>query len=127
MNKNVMDMPIEELEITVRLYNCLKAEGLNFVRDVVSRREAELYQAVNLGKKSMAELKEVLAEYGLRLDMKKEELPIVVSETSENLRNAFQISAYRLVDACKNDEPTKALEYSKLLVQLKHIIDGEKI
>lgn len=61
--------PVEDLELTVRSANCLKAENINLIGDLVRKTEAELLKTPNLGKKSLAEIKEVLAARGLRLGM----------------------------------------------------------
>ncbi len=61
------DILIEELEIGVRSYNCLKREGIQTVGDLVKRSEAELLNTPNFGKKSIEEVKENLAKMGLAL------------------------------------------------------------
>ena len=61
--------PIDELELTVRSANCLKAENIYFVGDLVQRSEVELMKTPNLGKKSLNEIKEILAAEGLSLGM----------------------------------------------------------
>ncbi|MGB1580828.1 MAG: DNA-directed RNA polymerase subunit alpha [Nevskiales bacterium] len=61
--------PIDDLELTVRSTNCLKAENIYFVGDLVQRSENELMKTPNLGKKSLTEIQEVLAENGLSLGM----------------------------------------------------------
>lgn len=61
------DILIEELEIGVRSYNCLKREGIQTVGDLVKRSEAELMNIPNFGKKSIEEVKENLAKLGLAL------------------------------------------------------------
>jgi len=61
------DILIEELEIGVRSYNCLKREGIQTVADLVKRSEAELMNIPNFGRKSIEEVKENLAKMGLSL------------------------------------------------------------
>jgi len=61
------DMLIEELELGVRSYNCLKREGVETVSDLISRTEAELLNIPNFGKKSIEEVRERLAERDLKL------------------------------------------------------------
>jgi DNA-directed RNA polymerase subunit alpha len=61
------DMLIEELELGVRSYNCLKREGVETVGDLVTKSEAELLNIPNFGKKSIEEVRERLAERGLKL------------------------------------------------------------
>lgn len=62
-----LSMTVEELELSVRSYNCLKRAGINTVEELVKRTEADMLKVRNLGKKSLAEVKEKLAEYGLAL------------------------------------------------------------
>lgn len=62
--------PIDMLELTVRAANCLKAEQIYIIGDLVRRTEVELLKTPNLGKKSLTEIKEVLARYGLSLGMR---------------------------------------------------------
>lgn len=67
--------PIDDLELTVRSANCLKAETIHYVGDLVQRTEVELLKTPNLGKKSLTEIKEVLASHGLSLGMRLENWP----------------------------------------------------
>ncbi|RMD68409.1 MAG: DNA-directed RNA polymerase subunit alpha [Gammaproteobacteria bacterium] len=67
--------PIDDLELTVRSANCLKAENIYHIGDLVQRTEEELLKTPNLGKKSLTEIKEVLARHGLHLGMKLENWP----------------------------------------------------
>ncbi len=67
--------PVEDLELTVRSANCLKAEGIKYIGDLVQRTEVELLKTPNLGKKSLTEIKDVLAERGLSLGMRLENWP----------------------------------------------------
>lgn len=69
--------PIEDLELTVRSTNCLKAENIFYVGDLVQRAENELLKTPNLGKKSLTEIKGVLAANGLSLGMKLDNWPPV--------------------------------------------------
>ena len=65
----VMLRPVDELELTVRSANCLKAENVQFIGDLVTKRESDLLRTPNLGKKSLNEIKEVLASRGLSLGL----------------------------------------------------------
>jgi len=71
----VLLRPIEDLELTVRSTNCLKAENIYFVGDLIQRSEVELLKTPNLGKKSLTEIKSVLASYSLSLGMRLENWP----------------------------------------------------
>ena len=66
----VMMKGVEELELSVRSYNCLKAANIRTIGDLLQRTEAEMLKYRNFGKKSLTEIKEVLAKMGLSLGMK---------------------------------------------------------
>jgi DNA-directed RNA polymerase subunit alpha len=67
--------PVDDLELTVRSANCLKAENIFYIGDLVQRTEGALLKTPNLGKKSLQEIKDVLAQRGLSLGMKLENWP----------------------------------------------------
>jgi DNA-directed RNA polymerase subunit alpha len=67
--------PVDELELTVRSANCLKAENINYIGDLVQKTEVELLRTPNLGKKSLTEIKQVLDNHGLQLGMRLEGWP----------------------------------------------------
>ncbi len=67
--------PVDDLELTVRSANCLKAENIHFIGDLVQRTEVELLKTPNLGKKSLTEIKTVLAQRGLTLGMRIDNWP----------------------------------------------------
>lgn len=67
--------PVDDLELTVRSANCLKAENIYYIGDLVQRTEVELLKTPNLGKKSLTEIKDVLASKGLSLGMRLENWP----------------------------------------------------
>jgi len=69
--------PVDDLELTVRSANCLKAENIYYIGDLIQRTENELLKTPNLGRKSLNEIKEVLAARGLTLGMKLENWPPV--------------------------------------------------
>lgn len=69
--------PVDDLELTVRSANCLKAENIFYIGDLIQRTENELLKAPNLGRKSLNEIKDVLASKGLTLGMKLENWPPV--------------------------------------------------
>lgn len=71
----VLLRPVDELELTVRSANCLKAENIYYIGDLIQRTENELLKTPNLGRKSLNEIKEVLASRGLTLGMKLENWP----------------------------------------------------
>lgn len=67
--------PVDDLELTVRSANCLKAENIYYIGDLIQRTETELLKTPNLGRKSLNEIKDVLASRGLTLGMKLENWP----------------------------------------------------
>ena len=67
--------PVDDLELTVRSANCLKAEHIYYIGDLIQRTEVELLKTPNLGKKSLTEIKDVLAQHGLSLGMRLETWP----------------------------------------------------
>ncbi|MHB1427612.1 MAG: DNA-directed RNA polymerase subunit alpha [Rhodocyclaceae bacterium] len=69
--------PVDDLELTVRSANCLKAENIYYIGDLIQRTETELLKTPNLGRKSLNEIKEVLASRGLTLGMKLKNWPPV--------------------------------------------------
>ena len=69
--------PVDDLELTVRSANCLKAENIYYIGDLIQRTENELLKTPNLGRKSLNEIKEVLASRGLSLGMKIDDWPPV--------------------------------------------------
>lgn len=68
----VLLRPVDDLELTVRSANCLKAENIYYIGDLIQKTEVELLKTPNLGKKSLTEIKDVLASKGLSLGMKLE-------------------------------------------------------
>ena len=74
--------PVDDLELTVRSANCLKAESIYYIGDLIQRTEAELLKTPNLGRKSLNEIKDVLASRGLSLGMKVDSWPESLSEST---------------------------------------------
>jgi DNA-directed RNA polymerase subunit alpha len=71
-NSKIMDMTIEDLDLSVRSYNCLKRAGINTVADLVQKSEDDMMKVRNLGRKSMEEVKKKLIELGLGLSEEEE-------------------------------------------------------
>ena len=65
--EKVQEMTIEELDLSVRAYNCLKRAGINTVAELVQRNEEDMMKVRNLGKKSLEEVEQKLAALGLGL------------------------------------------------------------
>jgi DNA-directed RNA polymerase subunit alpha len=77
--------PVDDLELTVRSANCLKAESIYYIGDLIQRTEVELLKTPNLGKKSLTEIKDVLASRGLSLGMRLENWPPAGLEVKETV------------------------------------------
>ena len=71
----ILIRPVDDLELTVRSANCLKAENIYYIGDLIQRTEVELLKTPNLGKKSLTEIKDVLDSRGLALGMRIENWP----------------------------------------------------
>ena len=71
----ILTRPVDDLELTVRSANCLKAENIYYIGDLIQRTEVELLKTPNLGKKSLTEIKDVLGTHGLSLGMRLENWP----------------------------------------------------
>ena len=71
--------PVDDLELTPRSSNCLKAQSIHYIGDLIQHNEADLLRTPNLGRKSLNEIKQVLAEHGLSLGMKLENWPAPVT------------------------------------------------
>jgi len=71
----VLLRPVDDLELTVRSANCLKAENIYYIGDLIQRTEVELLKTPNLGKKSLTEIKDILASRSLSLGMRLENWP----------------------------------------------------
>jgi DNA-directed RNA polymerase subunit alpha len=71
LNEN-LDKSVDELELSVRSANCLQNASIRFIGELVQRSEAEMLKTKNFGRKSLKEIKEILAEMGLQLGMKLE-------------------------------------------------------
>ena len=77
-----LDKSIEELELSVRSYNCLEAAGIKTIRDLVQKSEQEMLKYRNFGRKSLSEIKNILSEMGLSFNMRLDErgLPVMADE-----------------------------------------------
>jgi len=72
--------PVDDLELTPRSSNCLKAQSIHYVGDLIQNTENDLLRTPNLGRKSLNEIKQVLAEHGLSLGMKLENWPVTIEK-----------------------------------------------
>ena len=79
----VLLRPVDDLELTVRSANCLKAEDIYYIGDLIQRTEVELLKTPNLGKKSLTEIKDVLASRGLSLGLRLDNWPPASLKTDD--------------------------------------------
>src|SRR5436305_13622491 len=86
INKNLL-RKVDELELSVRSANCLKNDNIVYIGDLVQKTEAEMLRTPNFGRKSLNEIKEVLAQMGLHLGM---EVPGWPPENIEELAKRFE-------------------------------------
>ena len=70
--EKILEMTIEELDLSVRSFNCLKRAGINTVDDLINKSEEEMMKVRNLGKKSFDEVKEKLKTLGFNLNSEEE-------------------------------------------------------
>ena len=82
VNENLIK-PVEELELSVRAYNCLKNANVETIGELVVKTEAEMLKTKNFGRKSLSEIKELLAEMGLSFGMKIDGKGRLIRETTE--------------------------------------------
>jgi DNA-directed RNA polymerase subunit alpha len=85
-NKNLL-RKVEELELSVRSANCLKNDNIIYIGDLVQKTEAEMLRTPNFGRKSLNEIKEVLAQMGLHLGM---DIPAWPPENIEDLAKKLE-------------------------------------
>ena len=86
LNENLF-RSVEELELSVRSANCLKNDNIIYIGDLVQKTEAEMLRTPNFGRKSLNEIKEVLAQMGLHLGM---EIPGWPPENIEELAKRLE-------------------------------------
>ena len=108
----VLMQPVDDLELTVRSANCLKAENIYYIGDLVQRTESELLKTPNLGKKSLTEIKDVLAKYKLSLGMKIENWPpsSLNSEQIEDRVAVLRRSGGAAADILETDKSSARLD-----------------
>ena len=127
--KDILLAPVDELYLTVRTTNCLAAEKIKYVGDLVQRTERELFLIPNLGKKSLDEIKEVLAAFNLSLNMKMSEWPPEEMQSSQvdpdikgqvksSLNYALRCAADKAHANCVSNDPDKAQAYVGIVTDI---------
>ena len=94
-NEN-LNRSVEELELSVRSYNCLKNANIQTIGELVQKTEAEMLKTKNFGRKSLNEIKEILSSMGLSLGMKIDGVGNAVPRTTSN--QILPASAYGGLD-----------------------------
>ena len=102
----ILKQPVDDLELTVRSANCLKAENIYYIGDLVQRSESELLKTPNLGKKSLTEIKDVLAKYQLELGMKIDHWPPPGLNLEHSEERAAARRASLMLEGAELDKPT---------------------
>jgi DNA-directed RNA polymerase subunit alpha len=83
VRNDVLDRSVEELELSVRSYNCLKNANITTIRELVTKSEQEMLKTKNFGRKSLNEIKEILSAMGLSLGMRFDEKGNPVAGTAD--------------------------------------------
>jgi DNA-directed RNA polymerase subunit alpha len=80
----ILDKSIEELELSVRSFNCLEAAGIKTIRDLVQKTESEMLKYRNFGRKSLSEIKAILKQHSLSFNMKLDERGLPVNMATDD-------------------------------------------
>jgi len=102
-NEN-LNRSVEELELSVRSYNCLKNANIQTIGELVQKTEAEMLKTKNFGRKSLNEIKEILAQMGLSLGMKIDEHGNAVPGPTSVLPSATLAASYSRFDDDDDDD-----------------------
>ena len=137
--KDILLAPVDELPFTIRTSNCLAAENIVYIGDLVQRSDKELLRITNLGKKSLKEIKETLAEYNLKLEMKVKDWPPkdiesagslitgdVMQSVKYSLNYALRVAADKVHQNCVNNDPDRAIAYSQLVTDILWLLDEKE-
>mgnify|MGYP006296711583 FL=1 len=140
MNTKLLLTPVDALELTVRTYNCLKAENIFTIGDLVRRTELELLRMPNFGRKSLTEVKEILWGRNLKLGMQLDNWPPSVltkaileiehKDTDADIKTirtllnlVIQKSAEKSYMACMDDQPDQAALYLRLIANAQVLLN----
>jgi DNA-directed RNA polymerase subunit alpha len=102
-NEN-LNRSVEELELSVRSYNCLKNANIQTIGELVQKSEAEMLKTKNFGRKSLNEIKEILAQMGLSLGMKIDEHGNAVPGPTSHLPVSIPIGGYDMDDEEEDED-----------------------
>jgi hypothetical protein len=135
--KDILLAPVDELEFTIRVANCFTSEGIKQVKDLVQLTEVELFRMPGFGRKSLQEVKEVLAGYNLSLNtklldedpplgMSSQVLPSVNQSVRHSLNYTLRVAADQAHSNCVNNEPEKAQLFINIIVDILELLTERK-
>ncbi len=137
--KDILLVPVDALEFTIRTTNCLATENIKYVGDLVQRTEVELFRIPGFGKKSLDEVKEVLANYNLSLNTKMLEWPVplgmepsqITPSVTQSVRNslnyALRVAADKAHSNCVNNDPEKAQAFVNIVTDILSLLGEKKL
>ena len=135
---DILLAPVDELYFTIRVMNCFASDGIKQVKDLVQLTEVDLFRMPGFGKKSLKEVKEVLASYNLRLNTKlldeypsgdmppQPVLPSVNQSVRHSLNYTLRVAADQAHSNCVNNEPEKARLFINIMVDILKLLTERK-
>lgn len=135
--KDILLAPVDELPFTIRTSNCLAAENIVHVGDLVQRSDKELLRITNLGKKSLQEIEAILAEYNLKLETKVKDWPPeelepshvhedVMQSVKHSLNYALRVAADKVHQNCVSNDPDRAIAYSQIVTDILWLLNEKE-
>jgi hypothetical protein len=136
--KDILLAPVNALAFTIRTTNCLATENIKYVGDLVQRTERELFQIPNLGRKSLDEIKEILASYNLSLGTEIAAWPpheIGIPQVNEEVRQtvmhslnyALRVAADKAHANCVGNDPDKARVFVNIVADILSLLGEKKL
>ena len=138
--KDILLAPVAELPFTIRTSNCLTTENIVYIGDLVQRSSKELLRINNLGKKSLQEIEETLAEYNLKLEMKVKDWPPeeidsassfvlgeIASSVRQSLNYALRVAATKVQENCSSNTPEKAQVYIDIVAGILRLLNDKDL
>lgn len=134
--KDILLVPVNALGFTIRTINCLATENIKYVGDLVQRTEREIFLIPNLGKKSLDEIKEILASYNLSLGTEVAAWPpheIGVPQVNEEVRQtvmhslnyALRVAADKAHANCVSNDPEKAQAFLNVVTDILWLLNAK--
>lgn len=138
--RDILLAPVDELPFTIRTSNCLTTENIVYIGDLVQRSSKELLRINNLGKKSLQEIEETLAEYNLKLEMKVKDWPPeeiasagspvvgdVMLSARYSLNYALRVAATKVHENCSSNTPEKAQVYIDIVAGILRLLNDKDL